>query len=129
VISHASAAVLHGLPVWASAIDKVHVTCDRSGQGKRRSVVHVHGAPLAATDLTVLDGVVVTSLARTVLDLGRTRSMEQAVSAGDVALRLGLAPVASTSSCSPWSAGRAYAPPAGPSISSTTASERASVNP
>jgi hypothetical protein len=56
--------------------------------------VHVHGAPLPASDLTVVDGIVVTSLARTVLDLGRTRPMEQAVAAGDVALRLGLSPAA-----------------------------------
>lgn len=90
VVSHGSAAVLHRLPVWAPAIKKVHVTCSRSGQGKRRGVVHVHGAPLSATDLVVVDGVVVTSLARTVLDLGRTRPMEQAVAAGDAALRMGL---------------------------------------
>jgi hypothetical protein len=90
VVSHGSAAVLHRLPVWAPAIDKVHVTCSRSGQGKRRGIVHVHGAPLAATDLAVVDGVVVTSLARTVLDLSRTRPLEQAVAAGDAARRLGL---------------------------------------
>ena len=119
VVSHGSAAVLHGLPVWRSAIEKVHVTCDRSGRGKCRSVVHVHGAPLSATDITVRDGVVVTSIARTVLDLGRTRPMEQSVAAGDVALRLGLSPPRSASGCSPWNAGPAYAPPAGPSTSST----------
>ena len=92
VLSHGSAAVLHGLPVWAPAIAKVHVTCSRSGQGKRRAVVHVHGAPLSDTDLTIVEGVVVTSVVRTVLDLGRTRPMEQAVAAGDAALRAGLLP-------------------------------------
>lgn len=92
VVSHGSAAVLHGLPVWATAIEKVHVTCHRSGQGKRRSVVHVHGAALPPEDLAVVDGIVVTSLARTVLDLARTLPMEQAVAAGDAALRLGLHP-------------------------------------
>ncbi|HJV13424.1 MAG TPA: hypothetical protein VJ625_05985 [Propionibacteriaceae bacterium] len=30
VISHASAAVLHGLPTWENAIDRVHVTRNRS---------------------------------------------------------------------------------------------------
>jgi hypothetical protein len=96
VVSHGSAAVLHRLPVWGRAIEKVHVTCSRSGQGKRRGLVHVHGAPLSPADVTVVDGVVVTSLARTVLDLGRTRPMEQAVAAGDAALRLGLVPAALT---------------------------------
>lgn len=94
IVSHGSAAVLHGLPVWASTVAKVHVTCSRSGQGKRRTLVHVHGAPLRPEDVTVIDGIAVTSLARTVLDLGRTRSMAQAVAAGDAALRLGLAPAA-----------------------------------
>jgi predicted transcriptional regulator of viral defense system len=57
VISHASAAVLHRLPVWASAIERVHATRSRSGNGRRRSLVHVHGAPLVATDICLVDGV------------------------------------------------------------------------
>ena len=90
VVSHGSAAVLHQLPVWSAAIERVHVTWSRSGNGKRRSLVHVHGAPLDATDVVIIDGVAVTSLVRTALDLARTRPMEQAVAAGDVALRSGL---------------------------------------
>ena len=81
VISHGSAAVLHGLPTWSSALSRVHVTRDRSGGGRRRPVVHVHGAPLTPDELTVIDGVTATSMARTVLDLGRTLPMEQAVAA------------------------------------------------
>jgi hypothetical protein len=90
VISHGSAAVLHGLPTWSSALSRVHVTRDRSGGGRRRPIVHVHGAPLTPNDLTTIDGVAATSLARTVLDLGRTLPMEQAVAAGDRALAMGL---------------------------------------
>ncbi len=86
IVSHGSAAVLHRLPVWSEAIARVHVTRSRTGNGKRRTVVHVHGAPLHSSDVTVIDGIHVTSLARTVLDLGRTLSMEQAVAAGDRAL-------------------------------------------
>ena len=44
VISHGSAAVLHGLPVWAATVEKVHVTRSRRGGGVKRSVVQVHGA-------------------------------------------------------------------------------------
>jgi hypothetical protein len=51
----------------------------------------VHGAPLADQDVTTIDGVAVTSLGRTVLDLCRTLPNEQAVAAGDRALRYGLA--------------------------------------
>jgi hypothetical protein len=90
VISHGSAAVLHGLPIWAGAVERVHVTRDRVGGGNRRSIVQVHGAPLVDPDRTMIDGIPVTSLARTVLDLCRTLPIEQAVAAGDRALAHGL---------------------------------------
>jgi hypothetical protein len=90
VISHSSAAVLHGLPVWPSTISQVHLTRDRMGGGKNRTLVRVHGARLADEDVTTIDGVAVTSLGRTVLDLCRTLPIEQAVAAGDRALAYGL---------------------------------------
>ncbi len=90
ILSHGSAAVLHGLPVWAEAIKRVHVTRSRQGNGTKRSVVQVHGAPLDPREITMIDGVPVTSLTRTVLDLARTLPMEQAVASGDRALALGL---------------------------------------
>ena len=71
VISHGSAAVLHGLPIWQTAIDRVHVTRNRNSGGNRRAVVHMHTALLTERDMTTIDGVTVTSLARTVLDLCR----------------------------------------------------------
>jgi hypothetical protein len=90
VMSHASAAVLHRLPTWEKAIDRVHITRDRSSGGNRRSVVQVHTAPLPDDQITTIDGIPVTSLARTVLDLCRTVPIEQAVAAGDRALAYGL---------------------------------------
>jgi hypothetical protein len=90
VVSHGSAAVLHGLPVWSDATARVHIT--RPNDGKRRRILHVCGAPLAASEITLIDGIAVTSLARTVLDLARTRPMSQAVAAADRALRDGLPP-------------------------------------
>ena len=90
VVSHGSAAVLHKLPMWPNAIDRVHVTRNRNSGGNRRAVVQVHAAPLTEMDITTIDGVPVTSLARTVLDLCRTVPIEQAVAAGDRALAFGL---------------------------------------
>jgi hypothetical protein len=90
VVSHGSAAVLHGLPTWTEATARVHVTRNRHGGARRRALVEVHGAPLDAADLTLIDGLTVTSLNRTVLDLARTLPWEQAVAAGDRALGLGL---------------------------------------
>jgi hypothetical protein len=90
VLSHTSAGILHGLPIWPVAFDRVHVTRNRSSGGKRRSIVHVHTAPLSDDHVTTIDGVPVTSLARTVVDLCRTLPIEQAVAAGDRALAYGL---------------------------------------
>jgi predicted transcriptional regulator of viral defense system len=90
VISHASAAVLHGLPTWENAIDRVHITRNRNSGGNRRTVVQVHTAPLADDHVTTIDEIPVTSLARTVLDLCPTVPIEQAVAAGDRALAYGL---------------------------------------
>ncbi|WP_375430807.1 hypothetical protein [uncultured Friedmanniella sp.] len=92
VVSHLSAGVLHGLPVRGEQLQHVRVTRQPPGSGKRRGGVHVHVAPLDASDVISVDGLPVTSLARTVLDLGRTLPLTQAVAAGDAALRLGLRP-------------------------------------
>ncbi len=91
ILSHGSAAVLHGLPVWPEAVERVHVTRDRQGNGAKRSVVQVHGAPVHQREVTMIDGIPVTSLKRTVLDLARTLPLEQAVASGDRAMSLGLA--------------------------------------
>ncbi|GAA2109810.1 hypothetical protein GCM10009841_31390 [Microlunatus panaciterrae] len=92
VVSHVSAAVLHGLPVWTDSLDRVHLTRDRSSGGRRASGVHVHTAPLPTDEVVQLDGIRVTSLARTVVDLGRSQPYERAVAAGDRALAGGLDP-------------------------------------
>ncbi len=90
VVSHESAAVLHGLPMWPGALHRVHLTRDNGGKGKIRRYVHLHIAPLPSVDVCSIDGVDVTTLARTVVDLCRTLPMRQAVSAGDAALASGL---------------------------------------
>jgi predicted transcriptional regulator of viral defense system len=69
VISFASAAVLHGLPVPWSALRKVHLTRNRPDSGRIRSLVHVHVAPLRSDEVCMIDGLPVTTLARTVVDL------------------------------------------------------------
>jgi hypothetical protein len=81
--------VLHGLPVWGDRLGRVHVTRSNVTSGKRRGGIHLHTAPLPASDVVELGGLPVTSLARTVVDLGRTLSMDQAVCAGDAAVRAG----------------------------------------
>ena len=89
VISHVSAAVQHGLPVWNVSLDRVHTTRPRRSGGLRTGRLHVHTAPLNApdvTDVTDVGGVTVTSVARTLLDVARTVGFEQAVVLTDAAL-------------------------------------------
>jgi hypothetical protein len=83
---------LHQLPIWNGQLGRVHITRNQSGGGKVRRYVHLHVAPLAEVDVCEIEGQRVTTLARTVLDLLRTLTMERSVPIGDAALRLGLTP-------------------------------------
>jgi hypothetical protein len=90
VVSHVSAAVLYGLPVWRVPLERVHVTRARpTGARAGRSVV-VHSAPLAPEEIVRVGDVWVTSPARTAVDLARTSPFESAVVTIDAALRRGL---------------------------------------
>ncbi|MFC9837035.1 hypothetical protein ACFVKB_24925 [Rhodococcus sp. NPDC127530] len=89
VVSHASAAVLHGLDVGAVNLDRVHLSRERRSGGRRTATLHFHIAPLDRDDVTEIDGVAVTSLARTVVDVARSESLDQAVVIGDCALHRG----------------------------------------
>lgn len=92
VVSHMSAAALHGLPIWHDQLDRVHLTRDRQGQGKVRHYVHLHCTPLPEREVVEVDGFRVTSLARTVVDLASSLDAPHAVPIGDAALRNGLRP-------------------------------------
>ena len=89
VVSHASAALLHDLPVRPEMLDRVDLSRDRAGGGRVRRWVRLHGVPVEETETVELGGLQVTNLARTVLDLACTLPLEQAVPIGDAALRAG----------------------------------------
>jgi hypothetical protein len=86
VVSHLSAAVLHGLRIWGVRLDRVHVTRRRRTGGRCGPLVHVHTAGLDPSEVVMIGGLPVTSLARTVADLGRMLPFEQAVVFGDSAM-------------------------------------------
>lgn len=93
VISHQSAAVLHGVALWHAPLDRVHVTRNTSSGGRCTTRSHTHVAPLPQSEIVQIAGLPVVSLARAIADLSRSLSFEQAVIAGDEACRrLGLAP-------------------------------------
>ena len=86
VVSHVSAAVLHGLPIWNVPLGRVHLTRrpPASGSGSRR--VHQHVGRLPDDEVIALDGSAITDLTRTAVDVARTLPFEQAVVIVDAAL-------------------------------------------
>ena len=90
VVSHRSAAVLHGLPLWGVRLDRVHATRDRTSGARSSGVVHLHAAALDADEVVLVEGVLVTSLSRTLADLGRELPFEPALVPTDAALYRGL---------------------------------------
>ncbi|MFT3875493.1 MAG: hypothetical protein QM708_03550 [Propioniciclava sp.] len=86
VVSHTSAAVFHGLPVRRAALERIHLTRAEGGHGRHEAGVHLHHAPLAASEITLIDGVPVTTLERTIADIGRMETFAWGVVLTDAAL-------------------------------------------
>lgn len=85
VISHASAAVLHGLPVPAAMLQRVWIT--RPGRSGRIShLLHLCRAELADEEVVEVDGLPTTSRVRTCLDLTRRLMLTEGVILADAAL-------------------------------------------
>lgn len=93
VLSHVSAAVLHGLPTFNHQYATVHLTrLDGSAHGRRRPGLHIHRGALDAVDVGQVADARVTGPARTAVDLARTVSYERSVMVGDAALHAGVRP-------------------------------------
>lgn len=90
VLSHASAAVWHGLPTWRVPLTRVQVVRARSSGGRVHRRVHVLTAPLSSEEIVVDNELPVTSIARTVVDVARTVSFESGVVTADAALAAGM---------------------------------------
>lgn len=86
VFGHVTAGLLLDLPMWQVPLERLHVIRDRPGGGRLRPGLHVHVAPLPGDDVVELDGIRLTSAARTVADLARTLPAEQSLIAADAAL-------------------------------------------
>lgn len=90
VVSHISAGVLHGLSVPRKHLGLVTMTRLTPGHGDRSDRLIVRHTALAEDEVTVIDGLRVTTLSRTVFDLARTLPFEWGVIACDAAFRQGL---------------------------------------
>lgn len=87
VVSHTSAAALHDLPLWNVRLDRVHILRRPPANGTGSTRLRLHVARLPDDDITVLGGLIVTTVTRTVVDVARTCSFESAVVLADRALR------------------------------------------
>ena len=86
VISHQSAAALWRIPLGSLWPAGVHVLAKPASHARSKNGVLVHRAEFDWDEIVELDGVLVTSPARTLLDLARTVSFEDAVVALDHAI-------------------------------------------
>jgi len=95
VIAYSSAAVLHGLPLVTGTPSMVQLVVPPGTWTGIRGEARSRSAALDPSDLVVVespDGVpaIVTSVARTWVDIARTHPLTDALSAGDFALRTGV---------------------------------------
>ena len=87
VFSHASAAVIHGLPLLHEQLAFIHVLAAEGVSGRSRNGVIEHERPRAG-DVVRRGGFLATSVGRTVVDLAATRASFVAVTAADAAIRI-----------------------------------------
>jgi Transcriptional regulator, AbiEi antitoxin len=88
-LSHDTAAAALGLPTWGLPFNAVHLTRTPEHSGRRVAGVNHHEAWLSAEEITDVDGLSVTTLERTALDIGRAYGFQKGVVAADAALHLG----------------------------------------
>ena len=85
-ITHLSAAALHDLPLYRVRDDRVDIGLPAGARRRRAAGTKRHHVPLPELDVTIVDGIRVTTLERTVYDVIRMVSLEAAVVVFDAAL-------------------------------------------
>jgi hypothetical protein len=99
VVSHVSAAALHGLPLWDVRLSRIHILRTPPASGASNARLHLHVARADEEDLTAVDGLAVTSVSRTVVDVARVEPFEAGVVVADAALHLRLTSPAALRQC------------------------------
>ena len=90
VLSHDSAALLHGMPILLGDPELVHITRFGALGGRTRHGVKHHQAPYRPDQLVEIDGVWVLDRARTAVDIAREHGERHGLVACDSARRLGV---------------------------------------
>jgi hypothetical protein len=90
VVSHDSAAYLHGLSILEARPRLVHVTRYGVLGGRTRFGIKHHKAPFADEQIVFVEGHPVLDIPRTVVDIGREHGVRHGIVAAGSALRLGV---------------------------------------
>lgn len=85
VVSDFTAAKLHGipLPIGLASEEMLHLTRPRGSPGIQRQGIHGHRRSLQASEIVLVEGLPVTGIARTWLDLASRLSLDHLVAAAD----------------------------------------------
>ena len=86
VLSHVSAAVVWGVPTFGSPPNEVHVLTTMTAGSRTEHGFVRHAVREPGQDITVIDGIAVTSFVRTLVEFCASSSFEAAVSALDWSL-------------------------------------------
>jgi hypothetical protein len=89
-VSHQSALVLHGVPVWNLDLSEVQLSRLAGRRAGLIARVRHHRGRLEAADLTEIDGLIATTLSRALVETACTTSFESAVVSLDAAVHSGL---------------------------------------
>ena len=87
VLSHRSAAIMHGIDLIGRFGGPVTMTVDAASGRRGNAGIHLYTTPLLADQVTDKFGLPVTTVARTVIDLARTLPFAEGVAAADCAIR------------------------------------------
>jgi hypothetical protein len=87
VLSHQSAVLLHGLPVWGAPLGNVQVTRVAASSTRVRAGVKSHRRSLTDDEVTTVGAFRVTTASRSLVDLACEVGFESAVCSMDAALR------------------------------------------
>lgn len=90
VVSHLSAAALHGLPVPAGSPAVVHVTRPPPSKSRRGRIVWLHRGVLDPCDVVLVGGLPVTCPGRMVVDCSLTMDAAAVVPLAEAAVKSGL---------------------------------------
>ncbi|MDL9945155.1 hypothetical protein QSJ19_06035 [Gordonia sp. ABSL11-1] len=88
-LSHHTAGTMHDLSMLDPDLERVHISTGYTTGARLESRRHIHSGTLDDADLTVIDGIPVTSIERTAADIACSGGFAPALAVMDSALRRG----------------------------------------